>query len=101
TGKESKRVTYTPPPGWYVRGHTVHCQRKAGYSSFTVSTLPCDWAFVTEEQVGESYRTLLHLAAGARDAGLKAKLAREQDLLVTELRRGRSSHHALVVDAVA
>ena len=26
TEKETKRVTYTPPPGWYVRGHAVQCK---------------------------------------------------------------------------
>ena len=101
TGKESKRVTYTPPPGWYVRSHAVHCQRKAGYSSFTVNTVPRDWDFVSEEQVGESYRALLNLAAKAHNYALESKLVREQDLTIKELRKGKSSHHALVVEAVA
>ena len=43
TEKESKQVTYTPPPGWYVRSHTVNCTAKHGNSSFSVNTVPRRW----------------------------------------------------------
>jgi hypothetical protein len=101
TERETKRVTYTPPPGWYVRGHQVECKAKTGPSSFTVNTTPQDWAFVTEEQVKQSYRVLLDMAGQAKDAGLKARLAMEQEQMLREVSRGRSSHHALVVEACA
>lgn len=101
TEREAKRVTYTPPPGWYVRGHRVECQEKTGLSSFTVNTVPRDWSFVTEDQVRESYRVMIDAAARGADAGLKAKLAVEREQALSELRRGKSSHHALVVEAVA
>lgn len=101
TEKEVKRVTYTPPPGWYVRGHTVECKEKTGHSSFTVNTVPTDWVYVTEDQVRESYKALIDLAAQPRHAGVRAKLAVERDQALSELRRCRSSHHALVVEAVA
>lgn len=101
TGREAKRVTYTPPPGWYVRGHQVDCKEKTGLSSFTVNTLPRDWSFVTEDQVRESYKAMIDVAAKGMEAGLKAKLAVEQEKALTELRKGRASHHALVVEAVA
>lgn len=101
TEKEAKRVTYTPPPGWYVRGHVVECKEKTGYSSFTVNTVPTDWVYVTEEQVKESYKALIDLAAQPRHAGLRAKLNAERESALSELRKCRSSHHALVVEAVA
>lgn len=100
TEKETKRVSYTPPPGWYVRGHSVQCT-EAGHSSFTVNTIPRDWTFVSEDHVTESYKRLLDLAAKAQDAGLKAKLAMEQEQTLIEVRKGRSSHHSLVVEATA
>jgi len=101
TGREARRVTYTPPPGWYVRGHRVECKEKTGLSSFTVNTVPRDWSFVTEEQVRESYKAMTDVAARRGAAGLKAKIALEQERALTELRKGRASHHALVVEAVA
>jgi hypothetical protein len=101
TEKEAKRVTYTPPPGWYVRGHTVECKEKTGHSSFTVNTVPTDWVYVTEEQVKESYKALIDLAAQPHHTGLRAKLTAEKEWALSELRKCRSSHHALVVEAVA
>src|SRR5262249_23167330 len=101
TEKETKRVTYTPPPGWYVRSHSVDCTKKAGNSSFTVNTVPQDWAFLSEDKVNESYKTLIDLAAEAQNAGLKAQFAAERDEMLSEIRNVRSTHHALVVDAAA
>ena len=101
TEKETKRVTYTPPPGWYVRGHAVECRAKTGHSCFTVNTVPQDWNFVSEEHVTESYRVMIDLAAKAHDAGLKGRFKMEQEQMLNELRKGKSSHHALVVEATA
>jgi hypothetical protein len=100
-GKEIKRVTYAPPPGWYVRGHRVRCQEKSGLSTFTVNTLPREWAYVSEEQVKETYRALLDVAGSSSDVGLKAKLVAEQERTLAEVRRGSSSHHVLVLEATA
>jgi hypothetical protein len=101
TEKETKKVTYTPPPGWYVRSHSVECTKKAGNSSFSVNTVPQDWAFMSEDKVKESYKTLIDLAGEVQNAGLKAQFEAEQDKLLAELRNVRSSHHALVVEASA
>ena len=101
TGKEAKRVSYSLPPGWYVRGHEVDCKEKTGLSSFTVNTVPRDWSFVTEDQVRDSYKVMIDVAAKSADAGLQAKLKTEREQALTELHKGRSSHHALVVEAVA
>ena len=37
TDSETRRVTYAPPPGWYVRGHEVSCAKKSGNVSYSVS----------------------------------------------------------------
>jgi len=99
--KETRQVTYTPPPGWYVRSHRVQCTRKTGNSSFSVSTVPRDWKWTSEAQVEESYKTLIDLAGKTANTGLQAKFALERDQLLTEIRKVRSTHHALVVDATA
>lgn len=99
TGKDVKRVTYTPPPGWYARSHRVEIKEKAGLSSFTVNTVPQEWSYLSEEQVKETYRGLLEMAAKAQNLALGTKLAAEEEKTLAEVRRARSSHHALVVDA--
>jgi hypothetical protein len=100
TEKESKQVTYSPPPGWYVRSHTVSI-RKAGKSSFSVTTVPQNWNWLSEDKISESYKLLLELAAKAKDPGLHAKFTQERDAMLGELRKVRASHHALVVDVTA
>jgi hypothetical protein len=99
TGKEFKRVSYAPPPGWYVRAHRVEIKEKTGLSSFTVNTVPRDWSYVSEEQVHDTYKGLLELAAKAQNIALGTKLAAEEERTLSEVRKARSSHHALVVEA--
>jgi len=104
TGTEAKRVVYAPPPGWYVRGHSVDCPKKTGHSSFTVNTVPQDWSYVSEEKIQSAYKALIDLAGEApngQTAGLKAKLVMERERLLSEVRKVRSTHHALVVEAAA
>jgi hypothetical protein len=101
TEKETRQVTYTPPPGWYVRSHQVDCTRKTGNSSFAVSTVPQDWNWSLEEKVVESYRSLINLAARSGNTGLKAKFKLEREQTLAEIRKVRSTHHALIVDATA
>jgi hypothetical protein len=99
TEKETRHVTYTPPPGWYVRSHRVDCTRKSGNSSYSVATVPQGWVWASEEKVEESYRTLMDLAAKAGDRGLQARFDLERRQILREIRQVRSTHHALVVDA--
>jgi hypothetical protein len=101
TEKESRHVTYTPPPGWYVRSHHVDCTKKTGNSSFSVATVPQAWRWASAEKVEESYRTLINLAAKAGNRGLQAKFDMERRQLLREIRQVHSTHHALVVDATA
>lgn len=99
TEKESKQVTYTPPPGWYVRSHGVEGIKKYGHASFSINTVPQNWGWFSEEKIEESYQYLIDLAAKANNAGLQSKFLLERDAMLMELRKVRSTHHALVVDA--
>jgi hypothetical protein len=99
--KDSRQVVYSPPPGWYVRSHSVEVIRKTGNSSYTVATVPRNWGWTSEEKVADAYRVLMELAARAADQGLLAKFAQEREQTLLEIRRVRASHHALVVDATA
>src|ERR1700740_1280625 len=78
TEKETRQVTYTPPPGWYVRSHRVDCTKKYGNSSFSVNTVPQDWGWSSEAKVSESYKARIDLAGKAADLGLQARLAQER-----------------------
>ena len=99
TGKEVRRVTYSPPPGWYVRAHRVEIKEKTGLSSFTVNTVPKEWSYLSEEQVKETYKGLFELAAKAQNIALGTKLAADEERTLSELRKARASHHALIVEA--
>jgi hypothetical protein len=99
TDSDTRRIAYAPPPGWYVKSHQVNCTKKSGNTSYSVNTVPGDWAFVTEDKVEESYKLLLDLAGQAQNAGLRTKFAAEREQLLAEVRKVRSTHHALVVDA--
>src|SRR5262245_48129558 len=101
TERENRQVVYTPPPGWYVRSHTVDCRQKYGNCSYAVNTVPQDWSWSSEDKVRESYKVLLDMAAKAEDTGAQARFAQEQERLLSELRKARSTHHALVVEATA
>jgi hypothetical protein len=101
TEKETRHVTYTPPPGWYVRSHRVDCTRRTGNSSFSVTTVPQEWGWASAEKVEESYRTLIDLAARAGNRGLQTRFDLERRQTLGEVRKVRATHHALVLDATA
>ena len=87
TEKDTKKVTYTPPPGWYIRSHSVHCTLKQGQSSYSVNTVPANWNWSSEEKINESYRQLLEVAAKAQDVKLQAKLLYEREEALTQFRK--------------
>ena len=101
TEKETRQVIYSPPPGWYVRSHSVHCTAKHGNSSYSVNTVPQNWDWLSQEKAEESYKLLIDLAVQSHATQMQAKLVLEQQTLLQGLRQVRATHHALVVDAVA
>jgi hypothetical protein len=101
TGKESKRATYTPPPGWYIRSHSVNCTQRYGHSSYSISTVPAGWTSKSEEGIDEAFRQLIEAAVQPHDLSLRARLNLRRNEAIHELRSTNISQHALVLDATA
>ena len=102
--KEAKRVVYAPPPGWYIRSHTVECRSKHGSASFAVNTVPADWTWDATESVSEEAKlrvsgSVKGPAAAAQAAQAAASYRLERT--TAEQTRRAASHHALVVEATA
>jgi hypothetical protein len=101
TEKETRRVVYTPPPGWHVRSHDVQVKARYGSSSFSVNTVPRDWRWSSQESLNESDRLHIDVAGQAQHVGVHTALKSEKDRVSSELREVRATHHALVVEATA
>jgi hypothetical protein len=98
TGKESKRTTYSPPPGWYIRSHEVVCIERYGTSSYAVSTVPAGWTWISEGQFKEMHQRLTDVAARAEEVAGQLKLHLKRDDAVYDLLRANSGQHALVLE---
>jgi hypothetical protein len=101
TQEDTRRVTYTPPPGWFVRTHAVRCVVRKGRSSYTVSTVPSGWTQAAEESDADSSRRRLEAEASSGGAGGRALAVAERSDARTRSARAAASHHALVVEATA
>jgi len=101
TEKESKRVVYAPPPGWYVRSHRVECGRRYGLASYTVSTVPAGWKWASDESASDSGRAKVTAAGGTPASKFGGEAAAEWDDAAAARQRTRASHHSLVVDVSA
>jgi hypothetical protein len=101
TEKEVRRVIYSPPPGWHIRSHRVECTAKSGLASYTVNTVPAEWAWSFDEASAEGNKAKAAAAVQAHGAGGQAKVVSESRKLTTERQRTTASHHALVVDTTA
>lgn len=101
TGKESKRTTYSPPPGWYIRSHEVMCLLRYGTSSYAVSTVPAEWAWTSEEQLRDLHQRLTDVVARAEDVAVRLKVDSKRDDAAYDLLRSNSGKHALVLETNA
>jgi hypothetical protein len=101
TEKEERRVIYAPPPGWHIRSHRVECTAKSGLSSYTVNTVPADWAWSSDEATSEGNKAKAAAAVQAHGVGGQAKAVSDSRKLTAERQRTTASHHALVMDATA
>lgn len=79
TEKESKRVVYAPPPGWYVRSHRVVCAQKSGIVNYVVNTVPAGFNWLSDERT-----------AAASKANASALVAIQQSWAGGRLRRRRT-----------
>jgi hypothetical protein len=99
--KEVRRVVYSPPPGWHIRSHRVECTAKTGLASYTVNTVPADWAWSFDDAATDAAKSNANASAQAHGIGGQAQGMTESRKTTTEHQRTTSSHHALVVDATA
>ncbi|MFO0797147.1 MAG: hypothetical protein U0804_06685 [Gemmataceae bacterium] len=102
TGRDSKWPVYAPPPGWYVRSHYVCVSKRSGYVTYTVSTVPTGWQWMSDEQaaaMGRASGSLGVVVPSVLQAGGQAAGAR--DAAALDRHSNRSSHHVLLVEVTA
>jgi hypothetical protein len=99
--KETRRVVYAPPPGWHIRSHRVECTTRTGLASYTVNTVPADWAWSFDDAATEAAKANASATAQAHGFGGQASGLSESRKLTAEHQRTTASHHALVVEATA
>lgn len=99
--KQTKRASYSPPPGWYIRGHSVICTHRQGSVSYLVSTVPAGWSLASEKRLADSSGQLFDLVARAHELGGQARFEYELDKKTYVKRTTDVSHHAIIVDVTA
>lgn len=102
TERDTKRVVYAPPPGWYVRSHKVRVNHRAGTVTYSVSTVPAGWNWTNDERAAASGKAAGSVGVtlnGVVPAGGQASGAHES--AVAGRQASTSSHHVLVVDVAA
>jgi hypothetical protein len=101
--KDAKRIVYAPPPGWYIRGHTVECKNKVGAASYAVNTVPADWSWDASETSWDEMKVRGSATATAKGVTTPVQAGgsyRVEKASGEQVRRA-ASHHALVVEATA
>jgi hypothetical protein len=99
--KEVRRVVYSPPPGWHIRSHRVECTTKTGLASYTVNTVPAEWAWSSEDAATADAKAKAAATAQAHGIGGQAQGTTESRKMTSEHQKTTASHHALVVEATA
>lgn len=101
TERESKRVVYAPPPGWYVRSHRVVSDKKHGVVTYTVNTVPAGWNWLSDERSRKASRSSAEAMVSTIQSWAGGKAAMSQDTSASGRQANTSSHHVLVVDVSA
>jgi hypothetical protein len=99
--RESKRVVYAPPPGWYVRSHRVVSGNKHGVVTYTVNTVPAGWNWLSDERSRKASRSSAEAMVSTLQSWAGGKAALASDATSTGRQANASSHHVLVVDVSA
>ncbi|HVK17544.1 MAG TPA: hypothetical protein VM533_11400 [Fimbriiglobus sp.] len=99
--RESKRVVYAPPPGWYVRSHRVVSDRKHGVVTYTVNTVPAGWNWLSDERSRKASRSSAEAMVATVQSWAGGKASTTSDSTSTGRQANTSSHHVLVVDVSA
>ena len=100
---DARRIVYAPPPGWYIRSHTVECKNKVGSASYAVNTVPADWSWGASETSWDETKVRGSASAAAKGAvhPVQASGSYRVEKASGEQVRRTASHHALVVEATA
>lgn len=101
TGRESRRVVYAPPPGWYVRSHRVVTSYRVGSVAYSVSTVPAGWAWRAEEQTATEGKSAAAGTLSAYKVSAGGQASAEQSASSSDIQATAASHHALVIDVSA
>ena len=101
TEKQTRRVVYAPPPGWYVRSHRVVCTKKHGLSSYTVNTVPAGWGWSSDEEATEASKARAAVAGAVHEVRFGGQAGVETDQSAAGRQNVSASHHALVVEVLA
>jgi hypothetical protein len=101
TGKETKRLTYTPPPGWYIRSHRVVVERKHGIVSYSTSTVPAGWHAKSSERSASASRSTAAAILATYKAWAGGRAEEAQDKSASGRYANSASHHALLVEVTA
>jgi hypothetical protein len=99
--KEVRRVVYAPPPDWHIRSHRVESTTRTGLASYTINTVPADWAWSSDESATDAANSKAAATALVHGVGGQAQGFTESRKTTAERQRTTVSHHALVVEATA
>jgi hypothetical protein len=101
TGKETKRLTYTPPPGWYIRSHRVAVEHKRGIVSYSTSTVPAGWQAKASERSASASRSAASILLATYKAWAGGRAEETRDKSASGRYANSASHHALLVEVTA
>jgi hypothetical protein len=101
TERESKRVVYAPPPGWYVRSHRVVTEGKHGVVTYTVNTIPAGWKWLSDERSRAANRSGAEAMVSTLQSWAGGRAAVSSNTSSAGRQASTSSHHVLVVDVSA
>src|SRR3954469_2739081 len=87
TEKEVRRVVYAPPPGWHIRSHRVEVATKTGLASYTVNTVPADWAWSSDDAATEAAKAKAGATAQAHGVGGQGQVTSESRKVTAERQR--------------
>jgi hypothetical protein len=101
TERESKRVVYAPPPGWYVRSHRIQCVNRRGEVSYAVNTVPAGWNWHSDERSRAASKSSADVMLATFQTWAGGRAAASKDASSADRQTNTSSHHLLVVDVTA
>jgi hypothetical protein len=101
TGKETKHLVYSPPPGWYIRSHRLVVEQKHGIVNYTTSTVPAGWNWKSNQRSATASRSSAAAIVATYKAWAGGRAEEARDNTASGRRVNSASHHALLVEVSA